>query len=122
MDSPGRGGRRASRDHRVTGTAGTSATAPSAAIAEQPGGSPSGGWRRPGRDFSVRGSSTASRCEQGKARLTRRRPDPPGAVDRLHAGAYDATVEAEGPLGAGLAGARPSDAPNLAALLDAAIF
>ena len=54
--------------------------------------------------------------------MTRRRPDPPGAVDRLHAGAYDATVEAEGPLGAGLAGARPSDAPNLAALLDAAIF
>jgi bifunctional DNase/RNase len=43
-------------------------------------------------------------------------------IDRLDAGAYAATVELEGPLRAGLVDARSSDALNLAALADAAIF
>jgi bifunctional DNase/RNase len=43
-------------------------------------------------------------------------------IDRLVAGAYAATVEVEGPLGVKLIDARSSDALNLAALVDPAIF
>jgi bifunctional DNase/RNase len=43
-------------------------------------------------------------------------------LDRLVAGAYAATVEVEGPLGVALVDARSSDALNLAALVDAAVF
>jgi uncharacterized protein len=43
-------------------------------------------------------------------------------VDRLVEGVYIATVEVEGPLGVQSVDARPSDALNLAALVDAPIF
>lgn len=43
-------------------------------------------------------------------------------IDRVVESAYTATVEVEGPLGAGLADARSSDALNLAALTGAAVF
>jgi bifunctional DNase/RNase len=43
-------------------------------------------------------------------------------LDRIVDGAYAATVEIEGPGGAGLVDARSSDAPNLAVLTDAPVF
>ena len=43
-------------------------------------------------------------------------------LDRIVAGAYAATVEIEGPRGAGLVDARSSDALNLAVLTDAPVF
>src|SRR5262245_48470467 len=43
-------------------------------------------------------------------------------LDRVVEGAYAATVEVEGPLGMASVDARPSDALNLAALVDATIF
>ena len=43
-------------------------------------------------------------------------------IDRLIDGAYGATVEVEGPAGVQYVDARPSDALNLGALTDAAIF
>jgi len=43
-------------------------------------------------------------------------------IDRLVEGAYGATVEVEGPLGMESVDARPSDALNLAALVDAPVF
>jgi bifunctional DNase/RNase len=43
-------------------------------------------------------------------------------IDRLVEGAYAATVEVEGPLGAQLVDARPSDALNLGAITAAPIF
>jgi uncharacterized protein len=43
-------------------------------------------------------------------------------IDRLIDGAYGATVEVEGPTGVQYVDARPSDALNLGALTDAAIF
>jgi bifunctional DNase/RNase len=43
-------------------------------------------------------------------------------IDRVVAGAYAATVQVEGPLGAGWVDARSSDALNLAALTGAAVF
>jgi bifunctional DNase/RNase len=43
-------------------------------------------------------------------------------IDRMVAGAYAATLEVDGPLGARLVDARPSDALNLAVLVGAAVF
>ena len=43
-------------------------------------------------------------------------------LDRIVEGAYAATVEVEGPQGAGLVDARSSDALNLAVLTDAPVF
>ncbi len=43
-------------------------------------------------------------------------------LDRIIEGGYAATVEAEGPDGVALVDARPSDALNLAVLMDARIF
>jgi len=43
-------------------------------------------------------------------------------IDRLEQGAYAAMAEVEGPLGTRLIDARASDALNLAAALDAAVF
>jgi uncharacterized protein len=43
-------------------------------------------------------------------------------LDRIVEGAYAATVEIEGPQGAGLVDARSSDALNLAVLTDAPVF
>lgn len=43
-------------------------------------------------------------------------------LDRIVEGAYAATVEVDGPQGAGLADARSSDALNLAVLTDAPVF
>jgi bifunctional DNase/RNase len=43
-------------------------------------------------------------------------------IDRVIEGAYAATVEVDGPLGAGLVDARASDALNLAAVTGAAVF
>ena len=43
-------------------------------------------------------------------------------IDRLVEGAYAATIEVEGPLGAQLVDARPSDALNLGAITAAPVF
>ena len=68
-------------------------------------------WRRP---MTYQFAAALVRSLGGRMREVR--------LDRIIEGAYAATVEVEGPHGVALVDARPSDALNLAALMDARIF
>jgi uncharacterized protein len=68
-------------------------------------------WRRP---MTHQFAAALVQALGGRVRQVR--------IDRLVERVYIATVEVEGPLGMQLVDARPSDALNLAALVDAPIF
>ncbi len=68
-------------------------------------------WRRP---MTYQFAAALVQALGGRVRQVR--------IDRLVEGAYIATVEVEGPLGVQSVDARPSDALNLAVLVDAPVF
>jgi uncharacterized protein len=67
-----------------------------------------------GRPMTYQFTAVLMRTLGGRVREVR--------LDRIVEGAYAATVEIEGPRGAGLVDARSSDALNLAVLTDAPVF
>jgi bifunctional DNase/RNase len=68
-------------------------------------------WRRP---MTYQFATALVQALGGQVRQVR--------IDRVAEGTYAATVEVEGPLGMQAVDARPSDALNLAVLVDAPIF